>query len=351
MSNRYEPQALIDFAGALFAAAGMPTDRAMIVAQLLVEADLMGHDTHGLNLAANYLAALDDGRMAATGDPEVVADRGAVLTWDGGYLSGVWLVSRAIDEGLARVASHGTVTIAIRRSHHIGCLAAFLPRATDQGIMVTVMSSDPSEKGVTPHGGVEALFTPDPIAVGIPTDGDPLLIDISASATTLGLSGRFKGEGRRLPGPWLVDADGRATDDPAVLDSDPPGALLPLGGLDRGHKGFGLAVMVEAMTSGLAGFGRAAGAERWGASVFVQLFDPAAFGGTQAFRQETGGLARACRAARVAPGKPAVRMPGDGALARKRAALADGVALYPSIMPALAPFAERYGCTAPAALS
>jgi len=350
VSDRYESKALIDFAGALFTAAGMPADRATVVARLLVEADLMGHDTHGLNLAAGYLAALENRHMAATGDPEIVVDRGAVLTWDGGYLSGLWLVSQAIDEGLERAAKYGTVTIVIRRSHHIGCLAAFLPRATEQGMMVTVMSSDPSEIGVTPHGGVQALFTPDPIAVGIPTDGDPLLIDISASATTLGLSGRFKAEGRRLPGPWLVDADGRATDDPTVLDADPPGALLPLGGLDRGHKGFGLALMVEAMTSGLAGFGRTAGADRWGASVFVQLFDPAAFGGIEEFRRETGGLARACRAARVAPGNPAVRIPGDGALARKRKALADGVVLYPAIMPALVPFAERYGCTVPAAL-
>ena len=67
MTDRYEPRALIEFAGALFGAAGMPADRADVVARLLVEADLMGHDTHGLNLAAGYLAALADGRMAATG--------------------------------------------------------------------------------------------------------------------------------------------------------------------------------------------------------------------------------------------------------------------------------------------
>ena len=157
--------------------------------------------------------------MTPTGEPEVVADRGAAVTWDGRRLPGVWLTARAVELAADRATTHGLAAIAIRRSHHIGCLAAFLQRATDRGLMVTIASSDPSGSSVAPFGGRKAVFTPDPIAVGIPTDGDPILIDMSASITTNGLTDRLRREGGS-PGPWALDAAGRLTNDPAALYTD-----------------------------------------------------------------------------------------------------------------------------------
>ncbi len=344
---RYDAATLECFAAALFVEAGMPHDRSAIVARYLVEADLMGHDTHGLAQAAGYLKDLKAGTMPADGDVDVISDRTVATVWDGGYRSGVWLAWKAVDEAARRAKLHGLAAIAIRRSHHIACLAAFLPVATDQGLAVMLVSSDPSVKAVAPFGATEPLFTPNPIAFGYPTDGDPVLIDISTSGATMGLAMRTKGEGGRLPGDWLIGADGKATNDPDVLFADPPGAFLPLGGLDRGHKGFGLGLMAEALTSGLGGFGRADDPSQWGASVYVQCIDPEAFGGRAAFERETGWLARACRAARSAPGAAGARMPGDSALARKRAGLADGLALHPSILPALTPVAAELGVALP----
>jgi LDH2 family malate/lactate/ureidoglycolate dehydrogenase len=111
--------------------------------------------------------------------------------------------------------------------------------------------------------------------------------------------------------------------------------------VDLGHKGFGLGLLVEALTSALAGYGRADGERRWGASVFVQLIDPAAFGGREAFVRETGWLADACRNAPVKPGAPRVRMPGERALKLREQQLADGVALHADIMPGLEPWAKQ----------
>lgn len=348
---RYHAAALTAFAAELFAAAGIPRPRAEVIGKLLVEADLMGHDTHGLNLVAGYLGALEAGGMARDGEPKVVADRGNAVTWDGGYLSGVWLVDQAMALAFERVAELGVVTVAIRRSHHIACLAAYLPRATERGYMMILASSDPAAAAVAPHGAYQPVYTPDPIAIGIPTDGDPVLIDISASTTTMGLSERALGAGEPLPGAWLVDNQGRASDQPGALKTEPPGAILPLGGLDRGHKGFGLALMIEALTAGLGGYGRADGPTSWGAAVFLQIIDPAAFGGAAAFRRETGWLAAACRGAAVGPDRPPVRLPGDGALARKRAALADGVVLHPTILPALEPWADKLAIPLPKSIA
>ena len=347
MTERYAAQALIDYAEALFAGAGMEADKAALVSPLMVEADLMGHTTHGLQLVGAYLAALADGSMTATGAPEVLSDRGPVVVWDGRRLSGVWLTASAVDLAVDRARQYGTCTVSIRRSHHIACLAAFLERATSKGMMVTLTCSDPSVASVAPFGGTRAIYTPDPLAVGIPTSGDPILIDISASITTNGLTNRLHKEGRTLDHPWLIDADGNPSKDPAVLFTDPPGTILPVGGLDHGHKGYGLALIVEALTQALSGHGRADPAEGWGAGIWVQVQDPTAFAGADAFTRQTDRLAELCRTNPPRPGVDAVRLPGDGALSRKRKAMAEGVALYPGIMEGLAEWAGKLGVTAP----
>jgi LDH2 family malate/lactate/ureidoglycolate dehydrogenase len=350
MTERYAAEALIDYAEALFAEAGMEADKAALVAPLMVEADLMGHTTHGLQLVGAYLAALADGSMTAKGAPEVLSDRGPVVVWDGRRLSGVWLTASAVDLAVERAKQYGTCTVSIRRSHHIACLAAFLERATSKGMMVTLTCSDPSVASVAPFGGTRAIYTPDPIAVGIPTSGDPILIDISASITTNGLTNRLHKEGRTLDHPWLIDADGNPSKDPAVLFTDPPGTILPVGGLDHGHKGYGLALIVEALTQALSGHGRADPAEGWGAGIWVQVQDPTAFAGADAFTRQTDRLAELCRTNPPRPGVDAVRLPGDGALSRKRKAMAEGVALYPGIMEGLAEWAGKLGVTAPTPL-
>jgi LDH2 family malate/lactate/ureidoglycolate dehydrogenase len=338
---RYRAPDLLAFAAALLSRGGLAGDRARAVAEVLLEGDLLGRSTHGLDLLARYLKSLDAGGMAREGEPAILGDSGAALTWDGRHLPGPWLVKRAIDAARERLAHHPQVSVAIRRSHHIGALQAYLKPVTDEGLVILLTCSDPSVGGVAPHGGVASVLTPNPIAAGLPTGGEPILFDISMSTTTNAMTQRVHEAGGRLPGPWLVDREGRTTDDPAVLSGDAPGAVLPLGGLDLGHKGFALALLVEALTSGLAGHGRADEPRSWGASVFLQLIDPERFAGRAAFERQMAFVARACRDAPVAPGRPPVRLPGQAALERRARQLADGVTLAPTTMPALEPWARR----------
>ncbi len=349
MSATYPAAALREFAATLLERAGLATDPSRSVADILVEGDLMGHTTHGLQLLGPYLKAIEDGAMTRLGEPTVIADRGAAVTWDGGFLPGPWLVLRAMALAFERVPQHPVVTVAIRRSSHIGCLAAYLKRATDRGLVMLLLCSDPSVASVAPFGARAARYTPNPLALGYPTGGLPVLIDISASTTTNGLVGRLNrtGKGERLPGPWLIDNAGNATDDAAALLADPSGAILPLGGIDLGHKGFGLGLLVEALTSALTGYGRADGETRWGASVFLQVIDPGAFGGREAFARESGWLANACRTAPVKAGNPPVRMPGERGLKLRERQLAGGVALHSEIMPSLSAWAEKLGVALP----
>jgi len=347
----YRGTDLIDYARALLEACGLEADKSLAVADILVQGDLMGHTTHGLALLPGYLAELESGAMLKAGEPSVLADHPAAITWDGKRLPGPWLVLRAMELAMQRARTQGSCTVVIRRSHHIACLAAYLKRATDQGLLMLLTCSDPNTASVAAFGGLDAVFTPNPIAAGIPTGGIPLLMDISTSATTNGLTNRLHKEGGRLPADWVMDGRGVAGDDPAVLFKDPKGTILPLGGMDSGHKGYGLTLLVEGLTGGLAGHGRADAKEGWGATVFLQILDPRAFAGLDAFTRQTGHVADACRASRPAkPGNP-VRTPGEKGVALADRQMREGVTLYPSILPALVPWAAKLHVAEPVTMT
>lgn len=338
---RYAADRLETLARDLLVAAGMPDDKAGAVAGILIDGDLMGHTTHGLQLLPSYLREVESGSMRVDGGPEVIHEAPAALTWNGRRLPGPWLVLEAMKAAARKARQCGTGTVVIRQSHHIACLAAFHPRATAQGLMMILASSDANSASVAPYGGLDPVFTPNPISIGIPKSGAPIVTDISTSATTNGLTNRLHQEGSRLPAPWVIDGHGQPSDDPAVLFKEPKGTILPLGGLDSGHKGYGLTLTVEALTGGLAGFGRADPKQGWGATVFVQIVDPAAFAGSADFTRQMDEVARQCHASRPSqPGRP-VRLPGEKGFALAERQRAEGVTLHPGILDAIRPWAEK----------
>ncbi len=349
--SRYSWKELNALAGRLLEAAGLARDRAEVFARTLVEADLMGHTTHGLRQLPRYLDELAAGRMAAAGDPKVVRDTGATFAWDGGYLPGPWLVHRALEQAYERVRQHPVVFGAVSRSHHIASLSSYLLEPASRGYLCFIATSDPSAKTVAPFGGRAPLYTPNPIAVAIPTGADPILVDMSTSTTANGVVALYRSRGRNLPAPWLLDSAGRPTDDPNALFTDPPGTVLPLGGVDLGYKGYALGLVVEALTSGLAGHGRADDVKRWGASFCVALIDPAGFGGRDAFARQLGWLADACRANPVRPDSDRVWLPGGMELARRVEQMGHGIELDEAIVAALLARAEAAGAAMPRPLA
>jgi L-lactate dehydrogenase len=348
---RFEPAALRRFATELLQTAGMAADKAATVARLLVLTDMMGRRTHGLAMVPLYLADMAKGGLQGQGDITVIKDTGATLVWDGGYLPGLWLMQQAMELGMQRVAAHGVVSFAIRKSHHIGCLAALVKQAADQGYIALIANSEPAAQRVAPFGGTEALFTPNPFAVGYPGPTHPVLVDMCASITTTSMTRQKLAAGEQFEHPWLLDAQGRPTRDPAVLEhSEPRGSLQLMGGQDHGHKGFGLALMIEALSQGLAGHGRADAPTRWGGNVFLQLLDPAFFAGDDAFVRQTDHLSRACRANRpIDPARP-VRLPGDEAARQLQRAEAQGVSYSDASWQALQASAARWRVALPLAM-
>lgn len=345
MTVRHEVAGLRQFAISACTAAGLDPEKARAVAEVLLEGDLMGHDTHGLALLTPYLDALATGDMRACGEPELVAATPVAETWDGRKLPGPWLVRRAIDKAQELAADFGMGAISIRRCHHIGCLAAYGPPVAAAGRMLILTCSDPATGSVAPWGGTRRVYTPNPLAAAWPTPAGPVIIDVSMSNTTNGMTARKRAEGRHFDHPWLLDGAGNPTTDPNAFWAD--GTLLPLGGIEAGHKGYALGLLVEALTSALAGHGRADNPTGWGASVLVMVLDPARFGGTEGFMRETGWMADAVHANPPRPGQGAPRLPGERAMARRTEAMEKGVALHPGIPPALAKLAQRFELEAP----
>jgi LDH2 family malate/lactate/ureidoglycolate dehydrogenase len=342
--SRFRPETLEAFAARLFGTAGVDADKAACMARLLVLTDMMGRVTHGLAQCDAYLQQLASGTMTPDGKPEVVRDLGATVVWDGGYRPGLWLVDRALRLGIARVAQHGVFTAAIRRSHHIGCLAALAKTATDAGLYVTIASSGPHSRIVAPFGGTVPLFSPNPFAVGFPATAFPVLVDISSSLTTVSMTREKAAAGLQFEHEWLMDHEGRPSRDPTIMErATDRGSLLLLGGQEAGHKGFGLALMVEALTQGLSGHGRWDAPTRWGASVYCQLIDPAAFVGRDQFVAQMDFFVEQCHAnPPLDPDRP-VRLPGEQASRNIARARAEGLALSAATRQSLDDWATKLG--------
>lgn len=336
--QRYPVPALAAFARDLLRSASMPPEKAAAVADTLLDGDLLGHDTHGLALLAPYLDQIAKGFMQVAGDPEVLKDREAVAVWDGHRLPGPWLMLEALEVLKPKARRYGTASLVVRNSHHIACLGSYLRKATEEGFMAFIASSDPTVRTVAPHGGTRAVFTPNPMAMGLPTSGHPVLVDISSSITTNSMVRRLGAAGQLFPEDCLLDAAGVPSRDPAVISTQPPGTLLPLGGVSAGHKGYGMALYVEALTSALGGYGRADPdllEGGWCANVYLQLHDLEAYAGQGEYVRQMDWIVEACQTNPPQPGVEAVRLPGQRAAENVTNRMASGVPLRDEVARAL----------------
>jgi L-lactate dehydrogenase len=342
---------LTAFVVRILAQAGMEADKAEVTAGILVEGDMIGHETHGVSLLHWYLDALADGSMAKSGNYDVVTDRGATFVWDGNLLPGAWLLTKALDQACERVADHGIVAAAIRNCHHTCALSAFMRGVTERGYIVQMSVSNPGAARVAPYGGTKALLTPNPTAAGFPTSGDPILIDVSCSITTTTMTQTLAKKGEAFPEDWGLTAAGEPTRDPRDI-TERGGSMMPLGGISKGHKGFGLALMVDLMGQGLSGRGRAnTPPGTFAQSAFLQVIDPAFFSGLDTFTAQADYTAAASRENPPAAwNNGPVRMPGDSAAARRRSALSKGVPVSEATFEKLSSDAARLGVEMPRAL-
>ena len=334
----------------MFEAVGLDSARAGVMASVFLEADLLGFTTHGMNRVASNLDWLQRGESRKQGEPVIIADCGNLFNWDADFLPGPWVVTKAIEQCMERVAERGIVCATIRRSQHIACLGAYCPQIAEAGYVALITCSSPNENNISAFGGIEPIFSANPLAFVAPGDDYPVLFDISMCITAGGYVSRAKREGKLLPGKFLKDAKGDVSDDPAVFFADPPGSIMPIGGISHGYKGFALTLMTEILSNALGGYGRAndtAATDGEANSVYIQIIDPKAFGSMEDFKQQAEKIKSMCENSATRPGDEPVRVPGKRAWQSREDQLADGVELYPTIMQDLKPWADKLGVQMP----
>jgi uncharacterized oxidoreductase len=244
----------LKFAAALLEAAGASSANAAMVAQHLIDSDKRGLPSHGLMRVPQYASEMGAGELDGKAVPAVARRDGTLTVIDGKYGPGQVAAERAVEEALRSAASHRVSIATVRHAGHAGRIGAYVERIAAAGHLGLAFCSGPrSGHRVAPFGGVEGRLATNPIAFAFPGDGASIVADFSTSAIPEGVVRRLRDLGEAAPEGALQSADGSPTTDPAALYTDPPGTILPLGGPRFGHKGFGLGLLVEAMTTVLFG--------------------------------------------------------------------------------------------------
>src|SRR6056300_1633490 len=322
----YTQTQLLKFCTSVFVKMGMDEEKAADTSDILIEADMMGNSTHGVRLLPLYIKDVEIGNMSIKGNEEIVKDTGSCVTINGKLLPGIWLTKKSLRLAAERAKIYGTSTVLIKNSHHNGALAAYMLPIVNQGLVPIIKSSVPSSATVAPYGGTKPLLTPDPMAIAYPTNNDPVIIDISASITTNNMIADKITKNELFAFNCLLTSDGFPTNDPLEVQ-EKNGTVMPLGGLEYGHKGFGLALGIEALSQGLSGSGRSKKPKSMNLSTFIQVIDPEAFSGLEAFKEEMSFLTEQCLKNPTVDKKNKVRMPGQNALNKRKKSIEEGIFL------------------------
>jgi LDH2 family malate/lactate/ureidoglycolate dehydrogenase len=308
--ERIPPDALRRLGTDILVALDVPPDDAALVADSLVQADLWGHQSHGLLRLPWYAARIRSGAMTAGTEPVVLADTGALILLDGRDGIGQVLTDRARELAVTRARAHGVGVVGVRNSNHFGTAMWFTRRAAREGC-VALLSTNASP-AMAPWGGREKVLGTNPWSIAAPAPGGRVVaVDIANTAVARGKIYLAKNRGEPIPETWALSPDGAPTTDPAegVL-----GVVLPM----AGHKGYAITFMMDVLAGALTGSGVATEvhgpyepAARSRAGHLFLAIDPAAMGDPAAYDAQVQRLIDEVKGVPLAQGFDEVFYPGE----------------------------------------
>jgi LDH2 family malate/lactate/ureidoglycolate dehydrogenase len=310
-SDRVKPEALADYGTAVLRSLGMPAEDADLVLDSLVQADLWGHQSHGVLRLPWYAARLQTGAMTAVTEPEVLVDGGALLLLDGRAGVGQVLTDTARREAVSRARQHGVGVVGVRNSNHFGTAMYYTRRAAADGC-VAILTTNASP-AMAPWGGRKKVLGTNPwsIAAPAPTGGGVVAVDIANTAVARGKIYLARNRGEQIPDSWAMDGDGNTTTDPSDAIN---GVILPM----AGHKGYAITFMMDILSGALTGShtgSRVGGpyeAEKVsGAGHLFIAIDVAAMGDTEQYLASVGQLIEEVKSTPLAPGNSEIFYPGE----------------------------------------
>ncbi|MFN4259280.1 MAG: Ldh family oxidoreductase [Gemmataceae bacterium] len=342
---------LLTFTQNLFLAGRVPADEADTVARSLVDANLCGHDSHGVIRVIQYLDGVADGRLKPGAPFTILNETPAVLVVDGGWGLGQVQAYRLLDRLIAKAKDIGLAAGTLRDCGHIGRLGEYAEAAAAQGMaFLATVNAHGHGRRVAPPGGTEARISTNPLCIGAPTQGDPVILDIGTSVCAEGKVRVLFNKKQPAPAGWLLDAQGQPTTDPSVLYTEPRGSILPLGG-PQAYKGFGIALLLDMLAGGLSG-GPCSNPKATiygGNAVLFVVFHVDQFAGASHFLQEVTELADNVRACPRAAGVSEIVLPGDPERQERARRQTTGITLDDGTWGQLTALAQKLGVTPPTA--
>jgi LDH2 family malate/lactate/ureidoglycolate dehydrogenase len=306
-----DAQRLVSAVADIFEAVGIAAGDAQVVAGDLVAADLEGIASHGVMLMPMYVERIVKGSVSARSSGEVVSDRGGAIVIDAGHALGQLTARQAVRLVVARAREIGIAVAVVRDGFHFGTAGRFARMIAEHNCVGIVLSS--TRPLMPAPGGAEAMVGNNPIAVALPSAGEfPVEADMALSATAMGKIRLAAAAGQRIPEDWAIDAEGRATTDPAAAIK---GMLLPA----AGPKGFGLAFVIDLLCGGLSDGAIGAEvrplygdpAEPYRCAHFFLAIDAGHFPAGDRFAQRVHDQAARVSASKRGPGVDRVYAPGE----------------------------------------
>ena len=338
--RRYPASNVEHFLSSAFSSLGVPAKDAASVAQLMVQADLMGYDTHGSFRLRQYVNRLRDGGNNPVASVHTAIDSGATAVVDGDNGLGHLAMSYASELAVKKARTHGIGWIGVRNSNHAGPASLYVNKVAEHD-MIGLVAAVGSANHVAPFGGLDLLLGTNPLAIAIPAGTSaPFVLDM---ATTTAAAGKIKvlaQRGEQMPEGWMVDREGNPLTDPTRQDE---GLLLPIGGA----KGYGLAMAIGLMAGTLNGAAFGTDVVNFSKETtiptntgqFVAAISIEAFGDLQTFKNTADQIFTAFQGSTPFPGHSPVRIPGQGRGDEQQDRQDNGIPLHPNLVKTLADIA------------
>ena len=297
----------------ILVAAGSPDVEAQIVADHLVEANLKGHDSHGVGMLPIYVRNMKHGFCLADQHAEMVSENGSCIVVDGKTGFGQVVGPEAMDMGIEAARKHGVAVVALKNAHHLGRIGGHAEHVVKHGFIsihyANVVGHEPQ---VAPFGGTVPRLGTNPFCCAIPVQGEaPIVLDMATSAIAAGKVRVARNSGLDVPEGCLIDSEGNETTDPNVVVQDPPGAQTHFGK----HKGFGLAFICELLAGALTGdWSVQPGNKRAGTVVnhmLTFILNPEMIGDLEKFTIETQAMISYMKSTPTAKGVDEILLPGE----------------------------------------
>ncbi|MET4066242.1 putative oxidoreductase [Bradyrhizobium sp. S3.2.6] len=325
--------------------AGGSTDReAELVSTNLVEANLKGHDSHGVGMIPRYVSSVTNGGLAVNQHVKIVLDTGPLLTLDGLTGYGQVIGHEAMELAAERAKSNGVCLVGLSNAHHIGRIGHWAEQCIDHGLVSIHFVNVISRPIVAPWGGSDARHGTNPFCVGIPRRGkEPIVLDFATSRIAQGKTRVAHNKGVELEPGTIIDNEGKPTVNPRYTVIPPHGAILPFGE----HKGSGLALVCEILGGALSGGqvvkGPSDGKHNVLNGMLSIIIDPGKLGTGENLAREVESFVAWHTGSPPALGVDKVKIAGEPERETKKKRLAEGIPVDPTTWQEILAAGKKFG--------